>query len=380
MYIRKQIFEGLRNESAFLWGARQTGKSTLLKWLFPDVLYFDLLLSSEFERFKRNPMLLVEIIQSGIPKMPVIIDEIQRLPELLNTVHWLIVNKGIQFILSGSSPRKILSSGGNLLGGRAFRYELFPLVSAEIPDFNLDVALNNGLLPRHYQSRQVKKLHSAYIGSYLKDEIMAEARIRNADSFTRFLEVAAFSNGESVNYTNIAAECGVSSPTVRTYFEILEDTLTGRSLPSFQKKPKRRIIHASKFYYFDLGLANYLLKRTRVEPGTETFGKAFEHFIFQELTAHSSYSGINYPLSYWRTSSGIEVDFILGDHEVAIEVKSSQSVHPRHLSGLKSFSEDYSAKHKIMVTNEPYPRQVDGIQLLPWKVFLENLWSGAIIS
>lgn len=156
MYIRKQIFEGLRNESAFLWGARQTGKSTLLKWLFPDVLYFDLLLSSEFERFKRNPMLLVEIIQSGIPKMPVIIDEIQRLPELLNTVHWLIVNKGIQFILSGSSPRKILSSGGNLLGGRALRYELFPLVSAEIPDFNLDVALNNGLLPRHYQSRQVK--------------------------------------------------------------------------------------------------------------------------------------------------------------------------------------------------------------------------------
>jgi uncharacterized protein len=380
MYLRKQIFEGLRNESAFLWGARQTGKSTLLKYLYPDVLYIDLLLASEFERFRRNPMLLVGIMESGIPKTPVIIDEIQRLPELLNSVHWLIVNKGVQFILSGSSPRKIVNSGGNLLGGRAFRYELHPLVYPEIPDFNLNTALNNGLLPRHYQSGQAKRLHSAYIGSYLRDEILAEARIRNAPSFIRFLEMAAFSNGEMVNYTNIGSECGVSSPTVRTYFEILEDTLTGRFLPSFQKTPKRRIIQAPKFYYFDIGLANFLLKRSRIEPGSESFGKAFEHYIFQELTAHSSYSGVNYPLTYWRTSSGIEVDFILGDHEVAIEVKSSQMIQPRHLSGLKNFSEDYPVKHRILVSNEPYPRLVNGIQLLPWRIFLEKLWSGEIIS
>jgi len=379
MYIRKQIFEGLGQESAFLWGARQTGKSTLLKSLFPGHLYFDLLLGHEFERFQRNPSLLREIINAADISGPVIIDEIQRLPSLLNDIHWLIENEKIRFILSGSSPRKILRSGGNLLGGRAIRYELYPLIYPEIPEFDLLRALTHGLLPRHYLSSSPDKLISAYIGSYLKDEIMTEAKIRNISSFSRFLEAAAFSNGEMVNYSNIAADCGVSAPTIKEYFQILVDTMTGRFLPSFQKKPKRRVILAPKFYYFDLGIANYLLKRGRIEAGSETFGKAFEQFIYQELYAHSHYSGLNYPISYWRTTSQMEVDFVLGDHEVALEVKSTNLANPRHLKGLKNFAEEYTVKKSILVTNDPLPRIVDGIIVLPWRVFLEKLWAGEII-
>ena len=303
MLIRRQSFKNCGKESCFLWGARQTGKSTLLKFLHPESLYFDLLLSDEYERLLRRPSLLREIIEGSDISSPVIVDEIQRIPELLNEVHWLIENRGIRFILSGSSPRKILRSGGNLLGGRALRYELYPLVSAEIPDFDLIKALNNGLLPRHYLSNNPAKLLSAYIGNYLRDEIITEARIRNITSFSRFLEAAAFSNGEMVNYSNIAADCGVSSPTVREYFQILEDTLTGHFLPSFQKNPKRRVINAPRFYFFDVGIAGYLIKRGRIDYGSEAFGKAFEHFIYQEIIAHSHYSDLSYPICYWRTTS-----------------------------------------------------------------------------
>lgn len=380
MLIRRQSFKNCGKESCFLWGARQTGKSTLLKFLHPESLYFDLLLSDEYERLLRRPSLLREIIEGSDISSPVIVDEIQRIPELLNEVHWLIENRGIRFILSGSSPRKILRSGGNLLGGRALRYELHPLVSAEIPDFDLIKALNNGLLPRHYLSNNPAKLLSAYIGNYLRDEIITEARIRNITSFSRFLEAAAFSNGEMVNYSNIAADCGVSSPTVREYFQILEDTLTGHFLPSFQKNPKRRVINAPRFYFFDVGIAGYLIKRGRIDYGSEAFGKAFEHFIYQEIIAHSHYSDLNYPICYWRTTSQLEVDFILGDHETAIEVKSTNMVNPRHLKGLKSFSEEYNVKRSIVVSTDPHPRRIDDIMILPWKMFLEELWAGRIVG
>jgi uncharacterized protein len=380
MYKRKQIFEGSAGESFFLWGPRQTGKSTLLKALYPDSLWFDLLLTDVFERFQRNPSQLREIIMATQPVKPVVIDEIQKIPALLDEIHWLIENNKIRFILSGSSPRKIIRSQANLLGGRAIRYELFPLVSNEIPDFDLLRALNNGLLPRHYLSENPKKLISAYIGNYLRDEIMAEARIRNVTTFSRFLEVAAFSNGEMVNYSNIASECSVSSPTVKEYFQILEDTLTGRFLPSFQKRPKRRVILAPKFYYFDVGIVNYLLKRGKIEPGSEMFGNAFEHFIYQEIVAHSHYSGIQYPMYYWRTTSQIEIDFVLGDHEVAIEVKSTSNANPRHAKGLKNFAEEYKVKQQILVTNDSFPRQMDNTLVLPWNIFLQKLWAGEIIN
>jgi predicted AAA+ superfamily ATPase len=291
----------------------------------------------------------------------------------------MIVNRNRKFILSGSSPRNILRSGGNLLGGRAARHELYPLVYKEIDDFDLIRALNNGLLPRHYISGNAHRLLSAYTGSYLRDEIMAEARIRNISSFTRFLEIAAFSNGEIVNYSNIASECGVSAPTVREYFHILEDTLIGRFLPSFRKKPKRRVILAPKFYYFDVGIANYLIKRGKIEAGGESFGHAFEHYIYHEIYAHSHYSGLNYPISYWRTTSQFEVDFILGDHDVAVETKSTRMVQQRHLRGLKSFAQEYNVRKLILVSNDPSPRSSGDIIILPWREFLEQLWNGEII-
>ncbi len=380
MFSRKQTFQGSDNESLFLWGARQTGKSTLLKESFPDSLWFDLLQTDVFERLRRNPAQLREIVLADDRKKPVVIDEIQRIPELLNEVHWLIENNKTKFMLSGSSPRKILRSGTNLLGGRALRYELFPLISQEIPDFNLLQAINYGLLPRHYLSANPHKLLVAYISSYLNDEIIAEARIRNINSFSRFLDAAAFSNGEMVNYTNIASDCGVSANTVREYFQILEDTLTGRFLPSFQKKPKRRVILAPKFYFFDVGIANFLLKRGKIVQGSEAFGKAFEHFIYQEIYAHSSYSNLNYPISYWRTASQLEIDFVLGDHEVAIEVKATENATPRHLNGLRNFAKEYPVKKLILISNDPFPRLIDNIIVLPWKVFLERLWTGEIIA
>lgn len=342
-------------------------------------MWFDLLLSDEYERLSKKPELLREIILANRNVSLVIIDEIQRLPDLLNEVHWLISNHKVRFILSGSSPRKILRGGFNLLGGRALRYELYPLISVEIPDFDLIRALNHGLLPRHYDSANPRKLLSSYIGSYLQDEIVAEARIRNVHTFSRFLEVAALTNGEMINYTNIASDCGISAKTIKEYFQILEDTLIGRYLPSFQKRPKRRVITAPKFYMFDIGITNYLLNRTKIEKGTELFGKAFEHFIYQEIYAHSRYSDVNYPMYYWRTASQIEIDFVLGDHEVAIEVKATDQATVRHLKGLKAFAEEYDVKKLILVSNDPLPRLVDDIEILPWKVFLERLWKDEII-
>jgi len=379
MYNRKQLFIDSGQESIFFWGARQTGKSTLLKTLFPNAMWFDLLISREYERLSKNPDILRETVLANPEVSPVIIDEIQRIPTLLNEVHWLISNHGVRFILSGSSPRKILRSEANLLGGRALRYELYPLISVEIPDFDLLRALNHGLLPRHYDAANPDKLISAYIGSYLRDEIVTEARIRNVGTFARFLEMAALTNGEMVNYTNIASDCGVSATTVKEYFQILEDTLIGRYLPSFQKRPKRRVITAPKFYLFDVGIANYLLRRGKIEPGSELFGKAFEHFIYQEIYAHSRYSGKEYPVYYWRTASQLEIDFVLGDHEVAIEVKATEQASHRHLNGLKAFSEEYKVKKLILISNDPMPRLVENILILPWKVFLERLWGEEIM-
>lgn len=379
IFNRKQQFPDASGQSFFLWGARQTGKSTLLKTQFPDALKFDLLLSDEYERFKRSPQLLREIVLADDADRMVIIDEIQRIPELLNEVHWLMANENTQFILSGSSPRKILRTETNLLGGRALRYELFPFVSDEIPEFDLLKALNNGLLPRHYLAENAQRMQSAYIGNYLRDEIAREAQIRNITVFSRFLESAAFSNGEILNYSNIATDCGISVNTVKSYFQILEDTLIGRFVPSYQFKPKRRVIQAPKFYFFDVGIANYLLHRTNVVFKSENFGYAFEHFIYQELYAHSHYAGVDYEISYWRTASQIEVDFILGKHQVAIEVKGTDNINPRHLRGLRAFMEEYEVEKAMVVCTEPYARIVDNIHILPWQVFLKQLWSGGII-
>jgi predicted AAA+ superfamily ATPase len=311
---------------------------------------------------------------------PVIVDEVQKVPDLLDEIHWLIETKGFKFILCGSSARKLKRGHGNLLGGRALRYELHPLVSHEVPDFSLETALNDGLLPPHYGSSLSRKKLDAYVGDYLKEEIMAEAVTRNIPAFSRFLEIAALANGEIIQFSNVARECGVSSPTVQSYYQILEDTLIGRYVSSFQKRPKRRVIQAPRFYFFDVGVVGSLTRRGRIEPSSELFGRAFEHFLLMELSAHSSYSGANYPISYWRTASQLEVDFILGDHEVALEVKGTEKAQSHHFRGLLAFRDEYKTGRRILVTRHPHPRILEGkIEILPWKIFLEDLWSGKVI-
>lgn len=374
--------EDVQTDSVFLWGARQTGKSTLLVNLFPDATYIDLLRLDTFERLRRNPSLLREDLQSKQPGDIVIIDEVQKLPDLLNEVQWLIVRKDIHFILSGSSARKLKRYGTNLLGGRALRCRLLPLVSAEIPDFNLIKACNNGMLPRHYLTENATKRLQAYVGDYLQQEIMAEALSRNLSSFTRFLEVAALSDGEMVNYNNIASDCGVSAVTVKEYFSILEETLVGFMLPAYTKVRQRRVIKAPKFYYFDVGIVNYLTHRVNLLPGSADFGHAFEHFIVQELVAYVDYRQKHVVLSYWRTASGIEVDVVVSDEYssdilFAIEIKSSEEIQNRHLKGLRSFRDEYPDTKLIVVGLDKISRATeDGISVLYATDFLKALWDG----
>lgn len=366
------------NESVFFFGARQTGKTTLLKELFPNVRYYDLLKSDEFERFSRRPWLLREELQDGHDGELVIIDEIQKLPVLLDEVQWLIVNRDLRFILTGSSARKLRRSGVNLLGGRALRNTFYPLVSAEIPDFDLDRALNNGMLPRHYLVSDATRRLSGYVGNYLQTEIVEEALVRNLQSFTRFLDAAALTSGEMLVYNNVASDCGVSAVTAKAYFEILIDTLFGFMIPAYTKVMKRRLIQAPKFYLFDVGVTNYLLKRSHLQQGSPEYGHALEHFIMQELVAYFGYNQYDNVISYWRTNSGIEVDAVLGDADVAIEIKSSTEVKDSQMKGLKSFSDDYPQARLIIVSLDKYRRRKENIEIIPVREFLTDLWLGKI--
>lgn len=366
------------NESIFLWGARQTGKRTLLRTIFPDSRYIDLLKSDEFERYSRRTSLLREELSLLPENELVIIDEIQKIPALLDEVHWLMSNKNLRFILSGSSGRKLRRAGVNLLGGRAIRKHLYPFVSAEIPHFDLIKACNNGMLPRHYLVDNANKRLQAYVGDYLQQEIKAEALTRNLNIFSHFMELAALSNGEIINFNNIATECGVSAPTVKEYFAILEETLIGYTIPAFTRNVKRRVILSPKFYYFDVGIANFLLKRSSLLPGSPEFGHAFEHFIIQEIIAYRGYSDSKYSLSYWRTTSGYEVDAIIGHAKVAIEIKSTDEVHSHHTKGLKAFSEEFPDAHLIIVSLDKHPRRINEIDILPVQYFLKMLWSGEL--
>jgi len=370
-------------QSFFLWGPRQTGKSSLLKHTYPQAMRIDLLKTDEFLRYTNQPSLFREEVQASPSPRFVIIDEVQKVPPLLDEVHWLIENTSTVFGLCGSSARKVRRGHANLLGGRAIRYELYGLVSAELESqFDLLRMLNQGYLPPHYLSDAPRPLLRAYVNDYLKEEIASEGLVRNLPAFANFLNVASLSDTELINYSAIARDCGVSSPAVKEYFQILIDTRLGHYLPAYTKRPKRRVIQAPKFYFADVGIVNTLAKRGPLEPGSELFGKALENWVCHELTAHASYSGLFYELSYWRLASGIEVDFILDDMQCAIEVKGTANPSAQHLQGLRELKKEHPRlKRRIVVCLTPRARKTDdGIDILPVSSFLSQLWANELIS
>ena len=370
-------------QSAFLWGARKTGKSTFLKSRFPDSVFYDLLQTERFIAFMRRPSLLRELLEAKTDEElahPIVMDEVQKVPALLDEIHWLIENRGLRFVLCGSSARKLKRGKANLLGGRAWRFEMYPLVREEVDDFDLLQALNRGLIPAHYQSPHYRKSLRAYVNDYLKEEVFDEGLARNVPAFSRFFEAMGYSHGELTNYANIARDCGVDAKTVKEYYQILCDTLLGRMLLPYKQRQERQVISkAPKFYLFDVGVAGAITKRHLEETRGEQFGKAFEHFVFTELVAHASYSDLHYDINFWRTKSGLEVDLILGSGEVAIEVKGTNRVDRSALRPLKAFMTTHKPRTAMVVCNEAEERVVDGIRIIPWPAFLTALWQGEII-
>lgn len=371
-------------QSAFLWGPRKTGKSTFLRSAFPDSVTFDLLQTDLLLDLTKRPALLRERLLAMQPeklRSPVILDEVQKVPQLLDEVHWLIENQGLSFILCGSSARKLKRGGVNLLGGRAWRYEMHPLTSVEIGDLDLLQALNRGLVPSHYLSLEYRRSLDAYVVDYLKEEVFDEGLTRNVAAFSRFFEAMGYSHGDLTSYANIARDCGVDAKTVKEYYQILVDTLLGTFIEPYKKHQERQVIgKAPKFYLFDVGVAGALSRRRITEERGELFGRALEHFLLMEIQAHRSYRELGYGLHFWRTKSGLEVDFVLGDGEVAVEVKGTSRVDPSDFRSLRTFIEDHHPRRAILVCNERAPRFVEGIEVLPWREFLARLWGGQILT
>lgn len=365
--------------SIFLFGARQTGKTTILKQQFPDAIYFDLLDHAVKSRLMRHPEQLYEMLQDKPEGTLVIIDEIAEVPELLNEVHRLIASRNLIFILCGSSARKLKRKGHNTLGGRALPIYLHPFVSAEIPDFDIDRAVNHGMLPPYYLARDPRRRMAAYLDVYLKEEIKEEALVRSLESFNRFLEIAALTDGEIINYKNIAQDCGIHATTVSAYFDILEDTLIGYRIPAYTKVMQRRLVQAPRFYYFDVGITNYLTHRKDLVRGSTDYGHAFEHLVVQELVAWLHYTHSEDKLTYWRTYTGLEVDAVLGDARVAIEIKSAEEVKPRHLKGLKAFGEEHPGCRLIIVSLDTFNRRIGAVESIYVLDFFRQLWAGSIL-
>jgi predicted AAA+ superfamily ATPase len=362
----------LEKKSYFLLGPRQTGKTFLIRHSFKDVRVYDLLDTSIYLALSQNPG---RIAQEITPQDRIVaIDEIQRLPDLLNEVHRLIETYSVRFLLTGSSARKLRRGGVNLLGGRARTKYMHPLVYKELGNlFDLHLAVDRGLLPSIYFSDDPDADLKAYIGLYLQQEIVAEGLIRNIPAFSRFLKVAAHCNGTIVNFTNVANDAQVARTTVYEYFEVLKDTLILYELSAWRKSKKRKPLASSKYYFFDVGVVGELQGR-RFKPGTPEFGEAFETYIMHELMSYCDYMS-GEPLSYWRSTSGFEVDFIIGDH-TAVEVKAKENVSAQDVRSLKALAEEKCLKRYLCVSLEPRMRKLDHVTILPYKTFLEALWSG----
>ncbi len=379
MYHRIFDIENRLDEAMFLFGGRQVGKSTLLRERFPKAVYIDLLKSEIRNRFKQHPEEFRESLLRYPPETLVVVDEIQKVPDLLDEVHWLMVEKGLWFILSGSSARKIKKAGANNLGGRAIPEYLYPLVSAEIPDFDVERAVQNGMIPRHYMVANARNRLRGYIDLYLKEEIAEEALVQNIDDFTRFMEVAAIMDGEILNYEKVASDCEVSANTVKSYYQILVDTLLGFEVPAYRKVIKRKLYKASKFYYFDVGIANYLTGRHHLAPKTPEYGHAFEHLVMQEIRAYLGYTGSEETLSYWHTYEDLEVDAVIGDARVAIEIKSTDHVDHDNKKGVMEFAKEHPDTKQILVSRDRISRRSGDVDLYYVTDFFKALWAGEII-
>ena len=386
LYKRLPSIDLPAGQSAFLWGPRKTGKSTLLRLRFPAAARFDLLDTRLMLELTRAPWRLRELaraLDDAARAQPIVIDEVQKVPALLDEVHGLIESDGLRFVLCGSSVRKLKRGQANLLGGRAWRFALHPLAWPEVPDFDLLQALNHGLVPAHYRAANHRRALAGYVDDYLKEEVFDEGLTRNVAAFARFFDALAFSHGELLNFASIGRDCGVDSKTVREYFQILVDTLLGVFVEPFARRRSRAIIgRAPKFYLFDVGVAGHLAGRRLVRAAGPEFGRALEHFVLMELLAYRSYRELDFPIRFWRTKSGLECDFVLGrDGTVAVEVKGTDNVRSRDLKGLTAYMDEHRPRLAIVVSNEPAPRRTAaGIWLLPWREFLERLWDDQIVK
>jgi len=364
----------------FLWGARQTGKTTFLRATYPTARFYDLLDTTLSAEFSVRPHLLREQVLAERPET-VVVDEVQKVPNLIEEVHWLLENTSTHFILCGSSARKLRRQSHNLLGGRAIDFHLLPLTTHEIGQIDLLRALRHGTLPPHYLVDDPADLLKAYVNNYIKVEIIDESATRNIPAFARFMHVIGLSHGEQMNFAGIARECGVSASTVRNYFQILEDTLLGFTLDPWRRRKKRRLVETAKFFIFDVGVANQLHPESQtIVEGSDRFGRAFEHFVINEVRAYLSYRRLDRSICYWRTSSGFEVDLIVGDMDLAIECKSTRNVRATDLKGLRALGQEHSPGRRVLVSRvETRRRTEDGIEILPWSEFCGELWRGAMI-
>ncbi len=375
------------HNASFLWGPRKVGKTTLLRQRFPNARWYDLLDSDLRTRLLLRPARLREEVLADRPRV-VVIDEVQKVPALLDEVHGLLESTDTRFVLCGSSARKLRHGAANLLGGRAWRFELFPLTTHELgvpksaADASrlLDRVVNHGLIPQHHLMAKPERALRGYVLDYLAEEIQAEALTRNVPAFARFLDSVALGHGQLLNYASVARDCGVSAKTVREYYQILDDTLLGHRLPPWRRARKRRLIETEKYYLFDVGVVRALCGMRIVQAGTEEFGRAFEHFLIEEMRAYLSYRERHLPLAYWRTSTGLEVDLIVGNLDLAVEFKASAGVGERHVQGLRALCEDQKVKRAVIVSLDERPRMLDGgIEVWPWHLFCEGLWAGELV-
>lgn len=383
MYIQRlfcPVAETLKTKSVLLLGPRRTGKTLYIKnELKPDRVY-NLLQNREFVRLAANPGLLREELREK--DRLVVIDEIQKLPALMDELHDLIETSRTRFLLTGSSARKLRRTHTSLMAGRARMHQLWPFVFPELRAadarlFDLDKILTFGSLPPVFLSDSPAPELEDYTGAYLKEEIQAEAIVRKIENFSRFLRVAALTNAGLVNFNEVARDAQVPPRTIIEYFNILEDTLLGSMLPPFRGAVSRKTYSMSKFYFFDIGVAHSLSGVTQTPKGTPAYGAALEHLVYLELKAYKSYRAKTEPLQFWRTYDGSEVDFVIGD-SIGIEVKASNMAHAGHLKGLRSLSERHKLKKRILVSQDPRPRELDGVEIVPVPDFLERLWAGEI--